>query len=56
MTELLDIPSTRAALGGISRSAVYDLLASSQLDKIKIGRRTLIPRASIERLIAQSAA
>lgn len=56
MPELLDIPATRVALGGISRSAVYALLASSQLDKIKIGRRTLIPRDSIARLIANGAA
>lgn len=55
MPNLLDIPATRAALGGISRSAVYVLLATSKLEKRKIGRRTLVTRESIERIVAHGA-
>jgi excisionase family DNA binding protein len=35
---------------GIGRSMLYKLIAESKLKPIKIGRRTLIPRAEIERL------
>jgi hypothetical protein len=55
MPLLLDIAATRAALGGISRSAVYVLLGEGSLEKRKIKRRTLITRESIERIIANGA-
>lgn len=41
-----------AFLLGISRSGVYDLISAGSLLRIKIGRRTLIPAAEIERIVA----
>ncbi len=38
---------------GIGRTFVYDLLASGQLESIKLGRRRLVPVDAIERLIAE---
>jgi excisionase family DNA binding protein len=36
----------------ISRSVVYELLASGALRSAKIGRRRLIPREAVEEFIA----
>jgi excisionase family DNA binding protein len=36
---------------GIGRTKLYELLASGHLDAIKIGRRTLITTASLQRLV-----
>ncbi|MDP5281409.1 helix-turn-helix domain-containing protein [Sphingomonas sp. DG1-23] len=36
---------------GIGRTKLYQLISSNSLDVVKIGRRTLILTASIERLI-----
>ena len=41
-----------AFLLGISRSGLYDLINAGSLMRIKIGRRTLIPAAEIERIVA----
>ena len=38
---------------GIGRSTLYKLIAERKLKPITIGGRTLIPRAEIERLIAE---
>ncbi|MGN6621333.1 MAG: helix-turn-helix domain-containing protein [Sphingomonas sp.] len=41
---------------GIGRSKLYELIKLGEIDTIKIGRITLIPVTSIERLIARSGA
>lgn len=41
-----------AALMGIHRATVYELIASGELISIKIGRRRLISRGAIEQFIA----
>lgn len=33
---------------GLGRSKVYDLIQKGQIQTVKVGRSTLIPRASIE--------
>lgn len=39
-------------LGGISRALAYQLIDSGQLERVNIGRRAFITRASIEALAA----
>ncbi len=39
-------------LGGIGRTTVYSLIASGQLEAMKLGSRTLVTAASIEALLA----
>lgn len=48
----LRIPDACRATG-IGRSKLYELIKLGEIDTIKIGRITLIPVASIERLIAR---
>jgi excisionase family DNA binding protein len=52
MTErlTLTIPET-ARLLGISRGAAYAAAASSTIPTIKLGRRLLVPRAALERML-----
>lgn len=38
---------------GLSRSTLYELAAAGKLKLSRIGGRTLVPRAEIERLIAE---
>lgn len=41
-----------AKLIGVSRSKIYELFDTGELNYVKIGRRTLIERCEIERLLA----
>jgi Helix-turn-helix domain len=41
-------------LVGIGRSKFYELIASGDIDTVKIGRCTLVPTASLRRLIGQA--
>jgi excisionase family DNA binding protein len=41
-----------AALLGIHRATVYDLLASGKLRSTTLGRRRVIPRAAVEAFVA----
>lgn len=47
-----DDHGTRGILG-VSRTRVYDLIKSGDLQAVKIGRRTLITHESIEALVAR---
>jgi len=40
-----------AKLLGISRNTAYDAVRTGQLPIIKIGRRFLVPRAALERML-----
>ncbi len=40
-----------ARLLGISRSLAYEAVAAGKLPSIRIGRRVLVPRAALERLL-----
>lgn len=51
-TFLLRIPETCQALG-IGRSKVYDLINEGRLEKVKIGKRTLVRVASIRALAGE---
>ena len=41
-----------AALLGIGRNSAYQAVAAGQIPVIRIGRRLLVPRAALERLLA----
>lgn len=43
MDELLVSVEEAARRLGVGRSAMYELLASGQIGRVKIGRRTLVP-------------
>lgn len=49
---LLDVESAAGALS-IGRSALYSLIGSGELRSIRVGRRRLIPAASIAEYIAE---
>ncbi|AJA09746.1 MULTISPECIES: helix-turn-helix domain-containing protein [Sphingopyxis] len=42
--------STAVKLTGISRSRIYELIESGDLDTVKVGRSTLIPFKSLKAL------
>ena len=46
--------SVAMQLVGIGRSKFYELIASGDIETVKIGRCTLIPTASLRRLIGQA--
>lgn len=46
-------PAEVAAILGISRSMVYELIRDSQLDAFKIGRRTLIPADELTAMMSE---
>jgi excisionase family DNA binding protein len=48
----LSIPEA-ARLIGVSRSQVYVLMDAGELSSIKLGRRRLIPTASVRELLAR---
>jgi excisionase family DNA binding protein len=43
--------STAVRLTGIGRSTLYELIASGQIETVKIGRSTFIPYRCLKRLI-----
>ena len=48
---LWDIATTQRQLGGIARGSVDRLVRRGQLVRVKVGRRSLITRESVVRLI-----
>jgi excisionase family DNA binding protein len=57
MTERLThtVPET-ARLLGISRGAAYEGVASGEIPSIRIGRRLLVPRVALRRMLNLDAA
>jgi excisionase family DNA binding protein len=49
--KLLSIEQARHQLGGISRSTVYELINSGDLQRVKLGGRAFIPQASIDHFV-----
>ncbi len=52
MEELLLRPEAAARMLGISRSRCYAMLAAGALPAIRLGRTVRVPRAELERWIA----
>lgn len=46
-------PEQAAAVLGIGRSKVYELMNAGELESFKLGKSRLIPHASLERLISR---
>jgi excisionase family DNA binding protein len=44
-----------AKILGISRNTAYDAVRSGQVPTVKIGRRLLVPRAALERMLENAA-
>jgi excisionase family DNA binding protein len=44
-----------AKILGISRNTAYDAVKTGQLPTVKIGRRFLVPKAALERLLDSAA-
>jgi len=56
MTESIELPlvytvTQTAALLGISRTHTYELVARGELAHVRLGRRILVPRLALERLL-----
>ena len=45
--------STAVRLTGLSRSRIYELIRSGDLETIKVGRATLIPFRSLKSLVRE---
>ena len=50
-----DVPELAARLG-ISKNSAYEAVKSGQIPSITVGHRILVPRAAVERLLAQAGA
>lgn len=49
-------PEEAAQALGLSRSTVYELLADGRLASVKVGRSRRIPRAALDRFVAELSA
>lgn len=47
-------PAEAAEALGVGRSTIFDLMKSGQLRRVKIGAKTVIPRSSLEALLAET--
>ena len=52
MTRLLHPTAEGAALIGVGRSTLYELIKSGEIKTVKIGRRTLIPHDELVRFVS----
>lgn len=53
MTEPLAVPISEAAtILGIGRSTLYKLLDTKEINRVKIGRRSVVPIASLKSYLA----
>lgn len=52
---LVAIESTREALGGVSRTTIYELVNRRELVKVNIGRRGFITAASLAAYVGRLA-
>lgn len=51
--QVLSVEQTAAVLG-VHRSTIFELLKAGSLTSLKIGRRRLIPRAAIDDFVARA--
>lgn len=52
VTRLLHpVPEAMAALGGMSRSTIYELFAKGEIKTVKVGRRTYVPADELRRYV-----
>ena len=53
-TTLVYTPREAACLLGLSRSSLYEAIRVGVIPALRVGRRLLIPKAALERLLEQS--
>jgi excisionase family DNA binding protein len=53
-TQLVLTVERTAALLGISRTLAYELIGRGDLPAVRLGRRIVVPRAAIDRLVADA--
>ncbi len=51
MTQLMVSPADAAKRIGVGRTTFYGLMSEGEIKAVKIGRRTLIPIAELERYV-----
>ncbi|AZZ82570.1 DNA-binding protein [Gordonia alkanivorans] len=51
MNQLVPIADAQSALGGISRSTLYKLIADGEVTRVNIGRRSFVTGDSIDQYI-----
>ena len=49
-SEVMNVEEVRALLS-LSRNAVYEAIARKEIPSIRIGRRLLVPRVQLERML-----
>lgn len=49
-SEVMNVEEVRAVLS-LSRNAVYEAIARKEIPSIRIGRRLLVPRVQLERML-----
>lgn len=47
-------PAEAAEALGVGRSTIFDLMKDGKLRRVKIGAKTVIPRSSLEALLAET--
>jgi excisionase family DNA binding protein len=52
--QTLTVPETARVLG-IGRNSAYEAVRTGEIPSLKIGRRVLVPRLAVERLLAGAA-
>lgn len=50
---LHDVETTCRVLGGIGRSKLFELIKAGEIRAVKIGKRTFVAQAEIERFVAE---
>lgn len=49
----MSVDDVMIRLGNVSRQTVYNLIAEGRLQRVKIGKRAMIPVASVDALISE---
>ena len=53
-TKLVYTPRETACLLGLSRPSLYEAIRIGVIPALRVGRRLLVPKAALERLLEQS--
>lgn len=51
MTRLLYPPTEAAAMLGLGRSKLYELISSGELESVKVGKSRLVPAEALENFV-----
>ena len=52
MRLLLPVNDAATSLG-VGRTKIYELIADGQIELVKIGRKSLVPKASLEQFVSK---